>query len=74
MNYLLLLIVKIFEGETYTMSNNDFRGISSTSFLVLYAQYLESKKSNGILKDSKVIEIVENIDYDFSQFRSFRCD
>ncbi len=46
----------------------DYAKISSTSFLVLYAEYLESKNPNGILHDSKTIELVESLDYDFSQF------
>lgn len=50
------------------MSENDYKNISITSFLILYAQYLESKKPNGIIHDNKVIEIVENSDFNFSQF------
>lgn len=47
----------------------DFKGVPSTLFLILWAQYLESKESNGIYHDSKIIEIVEGLDYDFSQYR-----
>ncbi len=47
----------------------DFKGVPSTLFLILWAQYLESKDSNGVCHDSKIIEIVEALDYDFSQYR-----
>lgn len=47
----------------------DFKGVPSTLFLVLWCQYLESKSPNGIIKDSKVIEIVDSLNYDFSKYR-----
>lgn len=47
----------------------DFNGIPSTLFLVLWAQYLESQSPNGIIKDLKVIEMVDSLDYDFSKYR-----
>ncbi len=46
-----------------------FIGVPSTLFLVLWAQYLESKSPNGMIQDSKVIEMVESLDYDFSKYR-----
>lgn len=47
----------------------DFNGIPSTLFLVLWAQYLESKSPNGVIKDLKVIEMVDSLNYNFSKYR-----
>lgn len=47
----------------------EFAGVPSTLFLVLWTQYLESKMPKGIFHDSKIIEIVESLDFDFSKYR-----
>lgn len=68
-----LLVFKVFAEGNNTMAKKNIEsniaGVSSTAFLVLWAQYLENKKLNANLKDPKVTELVENIDYDFSQFK-----
>ena len=46
----------------------DFKGVSSTLFLILWAQYLESTSPDGIIKDMKTIEMVDSLDYDFSNY------
>ena len=43
-------------------------GVSETLLLTFYARYLESQRVVGIIKDQKSIEIMKNIDFDFSQF------
>lgn len=43
-------------------------GVSESLLMTLYGRYLETKRINGIIKDEKSIEIVEEIDYDFSKF------
>jgi O-methyltransferase involved in polyketide biosynthesis len=47
---------------------NNLSGVSETLLLTLYARYLETKRPDGILRDEKAIEIVENLDADFSKF------
>lgn len=49
-------------------SDVEFEGIPSTLFLVLAAQYLESKSPHGIIKDQKVIEIVDSLGLDLSKY------
>lgn len=42
------------------------KGIPETMLIPLRARYLESKKENGIIYDPKTIEILDNIECDFS--------
>ena len=36
--------------------------------MLLWVQYLESKSPDGLIKNPKIIEIVDSLDYDFSQY------
>ena len=47
-------------------------GVSETLLLTFYARYLESQKVDGIIKDQKSIEIMKNIDFDFSKFSNMQ--
>jgi methyltransferase (TIGR00027 family) len=44
--------------------------VAETLYITLYMKYLETQKSNGILKDPKARELVEKIEYDFSKFKN----
>ena len=44
--------------------------VSETLLITVYLRNLETKRENGIIKDDKSVEIVNSIDYDFSQFNS----
>ncbi len=43
-------------------------GVPETLLIPLWARAVETKNSNPIIKDYKAIEMMENIDYDFSKF------
>jgi O-methyltransferase involved in polyketide biosynthesis len=43
-------------------------GVSETLMITLYARYLETNRDDSIIKDSKAVEIVESLDYDFTKF------
>ncbi|WP_454055223.1 hypothetical protein [Clostridium sp. Marseille-Q7071] len=43
-------------------------GVPETLLIPLWARAIETKNSNPIIKDYKAIEMMENIDYDFSKF------
>ncbi len=47
-------------------------GVSETLLLTFYARYLESRRVDGIIKDQKSIEIMKNIDFDFSKFSNMQ--
>ncbi|MCG8362708.1 MAG: class I SAM-dependent methyltransferase [Pseudanabaenales cyanobacterium] len=47
-------------------------GVSETLLLTFYARYLESQRVDGIIKDQKSIEIMKNIDFDFSKFSNMQ--
>lgn len=42
--------------------------VSETLLMTLYFRSLETKKPNAIIKDEKAVEVVKNINYDFSMF------
>ena len=44
--------------------------VSETLLVTAYLRSLETKKADGIIQDNKSIEIVNAIDYDFSQYNS----
>lgn len=44
--------------------------VSETMLIPLYSRYCETKKINGMINDPKSIEMVSNIDYDFSKFEN----
>ncbi|WP_234117372.1 class I SAM-dependent methyltransferase [Clostridium hydrogenum] len=44
------------------------KGIPETLLIPLWARATETTRSEPIIKDSKAIEMMENIDYDFSKF------
>lgn len=43
-------------------------GVSETLLISLYARYLEHRRADAIIRDEKAAELVEKLDYDFSQF------
>lgn len=43
-------------------------GVSETLLVPLYMKALETRRSDGIIRDPRAVEIVENLDYDFSKF------
>ena len=47
-------------------SKIDITGVSETMLQTLYARAKETKKQNAKIKDDIAVQIVENIDYDFS--------
>jgi O-methyltransferase involved in polyketide biosynthesis len=51
-------------------STTKITGVAETLMITLYARYLETKRDDSIIKDNKAVEIVENIDYDFTKFDS----
>lgn len=46
------------------------KGIPETLLIPLWARAVESKQSNPIIKDVKAIEMVKQIDYDFTKFET----
>jgi len=44
----------------------NIKGVSETAIYPLWARALETKEKDPIIKDYKSLEILENIDYDFS--------
>ena len=47
---------------------HNLKGVSKTLLIPLWARAIETKHPNPIIKDEKAVEIMENIEYDFSQF------
>ncbi|BAZ18361.1 tetracenomycin C synthesis protein homolog (plasmid) [Calothrix sp. NIES-4071] len=39
-----------------------------TLLIPLYARYIETRKSEGLITDTASVEIVEKLEYDFSKF------
>ena len=52
-----------------TLDASDLTGISETLLITAYMRSLETKSKGGIIKDYKSVEMVERIDYDFSQYK-----
>ncbi|MGZ7044009.1 MAG: hypothetical protein ACXVHM_05405 [Methanobacterium sp.] len=48
----------------------DLKGIPETSLIPLWARAVEAKQPHPIIIDEKAIEIMEQIDYDFSKFNN----
>ncbi|WP_129598516.1 hypothetical protein [Anaerophilus nitritogenes] len=46
-------------------------GVSETMLIPVWARAQETKRKDCMIKDSKPLEIVENIDYDFSVFGDY---
>lgn len=44
------------------------KGVPETLLIPLWAKATETKRPNSIIKDGKALEIMEQIDYDFSKF------
>ncbi len=56
------------------MNTSKFSGVPQTLFLVLWAQYLEGRRVDGVKCDSKINEIVRALDFDFSRFQVSLAD
>lgn len=52
----------------------ELKDSQETLLLPLWGRYLESKKEEPLLLDSKAIEIVEQLDYDFDKFKGKLSD
>ena len=52
---------------TYQVEKDKMQGISETMLQTLYARAQESKKDDRHIYDEKAIEIVSELDYDFSK-------
>lgn len=57
---------KIYKKKENKMEKISIQGVSETMLQTLYARANESKKENHMIYDAKAIEIVSQIDYDFS--------
>ncbi len=44
------------------------KGVSKTLLIPLWARAFETKHPHPIIKDEKAVEMMENIEYDFSKF------
>ena len=55
---------------TNTINIADLPGVSETLLVTAYLRSLETKKTDGIIKDYKSIEMIDRIDYDFSKYNS----
>lgn len=53
---------------TIRETTTQITGVSETLMITLYARAIETRRSNGILKDSKAVELIEKIDYDFAKY------
>jgi len=59
------------------MQNNDsvsltkLKNVPKTLLIPLIARCVETRKEDGIIKDSKSVEILESLDYDFSKTKLF---
>ncbi len=51
-----------------TESTATLTGVSETLMITLYARYAETQRPDAILRDPKAVEIVEQVDYDFSKY------
>ncbi|QGJ69177.1 O-methyltransferase involved in polyketide biosynthesis [Planctomycetales bacterium 10988] len=51
------------------ISVSDLQGIPETTLIPLYHRAIEAKKPQPLLNDPHAVRIVDQIDYDFSQFR-----
>jgi O-methyltransferase involved in polyketide biosynthesis len=49
-------------------STDKLIGVPETLMITLYARYVESQRSPGILYDAKAVEIAERIEYDFEKY------
>lgn len=56
--------------RSFQIDVSELKGVSETLLIPLMGRALEHKKPDGILKDSKSVEIFESLDYDFQKFRS----
>jgi len=46
----------------------DLQGVAETSLIPLWARAFETNRSNPIIQDTKSVQLLQNIDYDFSRF------
>lgn len=51
-----------------TETTDKITGVSETLMITLYARYVESQRQDAIFRDSKAVEIVNKIDYDFAKY------
>lgn len=50
----------------------NLKGVSETLLVPLWSRAVETKRSNPIIKDEKAVEMMEQIEYDFSNFEGRR--
>ena len=49
---------------------SELQEISETLLITLYLRNRETKRENGIIKDYKSVEIINSVNYDFSEYKS----
>ena len=54
--------------------HQSLNGVSKTLLMTLYARARESQHPDSMLKDDKAVEMVNQLDYDFSRFQMHRHD
>lgn len=47
---------------------NKLTGVSETLLIPLYAKFLETQRKDGIIKDEKSLEVVNQLDFDLNKF------
>jgi len=50
------------------MIDISFENVSETALITLWSRAVENSKTNPIIKDEKALEMMKNINYDFSKF------
>lgn len=50
------------------LDTSDLKKVSETLLIMVYLRHLETKRKDGIIRDDKSIEIVAQLDYDFSKY------
>ena len=44
-------------------------GVPETLLVAHYLRYVETQRTDGIIKDEKAVEMIQSIEYDFSRFK-----
>lgn len=55
--------------STQSVRATQLRGVPETLMITLYALAIENQQTNSILHDAKAVEIIQQLDYDFSKFK-----
>ena len=52
------------------MANQNLKGIPETLLIAVWARAAATQDENPIIQDHKAVEMISQIDYDFSRFES----